>query len=104
MAEPKEFDSKDPEEIITLTYDFTAELNGATINPGSASFAIAVVNGADAGVASMPNGAPLIAGGMVFQSVKNGVNACDYGTRCKVNTSDGQTFVIGRKLPVRAVP
>jgi hypothetical protein len=95
-------DEKDPEEIITITFDYTADLNGETISVGTPVFTIAVSEGVDPDVGQMPNGAPQIAGALVLQSVKQGVAAVNYKARCRVDTSGGRRLVLGATLPVRA--
>jgi hypothetical protein len=94
------FDEKDPEEVVTLTFDFTDELGAETIEPGPA-VTIAVRKGADPDVAQVVNGAPQVSGATVLQSVKAGVAGVDYAVRCKVTTSGGRVLVLGRVLPVR---
>lgn len=94
-------DWKDPEEIITVTFPFADELGTETITPATAVVAISVKEGADAAAAAMLNGAPVITGTNVFQSVKNGVNAVLYGFRCRIDTSGGRRLVLSANLPVR---
>jgi hypothetical protein len=95
-------DEKDPEEIITLSFDFEDDLNGETISVGTPVFTIAVSEGVDPDVGQMPNGAPQIAGALVLQSVKQGVAPVNYKTRCRIDTSGGRRLVLGAILPVRA--
>jgi hypothetical protein len=96
----KLFDPKDPEEVVTLTFDFADELGAETINPGPA-VAVAVKKGADPDVAQVANGAPQVSGATVLQSVKAGVAGVDYAVRCKATTSGGRVLVIARVLPIR---
>lgn len=95
-------ESKDPEEIIIATFDFTKELADESISPGTAVVTIAVVNGVDAGAAAMLNGAPTTNAGLVFQSIQNGVDGNDYKLRCRINTSGARRLVLALPLPVRA--
>jgi len=93
--------SKDPEEIITVTFDFTDDLNGAAITGGSAVTSVSVAEGADQDYAQTKNGAEEIQGAKVLQSVKLGLNGVNYRWQGKINTSDGRTLVLAAILPVR---
>ncbi len=95
-------DSKDPEEIITASFDFRNDLGIATITPATPVVSVAVVAGADPDVALTLNGAPTDAAGIVYQSFKLGINANDYKLRCRVDASDGRRLVLAMTIPVRA--
>jgi len=90
--------SKDPEEIITVTFPYAKEIGGATID--SAVVTMEVTKGADAGAAAMLNGAHQISGSNVLQSVRNGIDANAYKPRCKATLSDGRVLVRVLPLPV----
>lgn len=94
-------DWKDPEEIVNVTFPFADELGTESISGGSAVVTISVKEGVDASAAAMLNGAPVISGTNVFQSVKNGVNGVLYGLRCRIDTSGGRRLVLSAQLPVR---
>lgn len=94
-------DWKDPEEIINVTFPFADELGSEAISGGSAVVTISVKQGVDAAAAAMLNGAPVISGTNVFQSVKDGVNGVLYGLRCRIDTSGGRRLVLAAQLPVR---
>lgn len=94
-------DSKDPDETITITFPFGDELGAATI--ASVDYVtIALINGTDAAVGTMLNGAAEISGGDVFQSVRYGVHQADYKVRCRAVLSDGRRLVRAIALPVRS--
>lgn len=95
-------ESKDPEEIINVTFDFTSDLGTEAIAAASQVVTIAVVNGVDAGAAAMLNGAAVIVGSTVRQSVMAGIHGNDYKLRCKVDTSGARRLVLALPLPVRA--
>lgn len=94
-------DWKDPEEIIVITFPFADELGTESISAGTAVVSIAVKEGVDAAAAAMLNGAPVISGTNVFQSMINGVNGVVYGLRCRIDTSGGRRLVLTANLPVR---
>lgn len=94
-------DSKDPEEIITVTFPFSEELGAATIDSVD-SVSISIVNGTDPDVGAMLNGAAQISAGDILQSVRNGVAAVDYKLRCRAVLSDGRRLVRAIDLPVRS--
>lgn len=100
---PQEWPPKDPEEIITATYDFAAELAGAAILVGSPAVTVSVLAGIDPAPSAIKNGAPQISGGTVRQSFQAGVAAVDYSTRCRVDVSDGRRLVRTAILPVRTL-
>lgn len=91
--------SKDPAEIITVTFDFSDEIGAATIS--STDVTITVANGTDPAVASMLNGAEVVSGALVYQSVMLGVNGNNYVPRCEATLSDGRVLVRAALLPVR---
>jgi hypothetical protein len=94
-------DSKDPDERIHITFPFADELNGATVS--SIDYVtMAVVNGTDAAVASMLDGAAVISGSDVIQAVIGGVDTNHYKSRCRATLSDGRKLVRALDLPVRA--
>ena len=91
--------AKDPDEIITVAFDFSSEIGVLTIS--SVAVTITVSNGTDAAVASMLNGAAQISGSDALQSFKLGVSAVDYALRCLGTLSDGQKILRAATLPVR---
>jgi hypothetical protein len=95
-------ESKDPEEIITVTFDFTEELGSETISAATQVVSALVTSGADADVAATLSGAPTVAGGLVYQKFRNGVDGNNYKLRCRVDTSGGRRLVRALTIPVRA--
>ena len=106
------FSPKDPLEIVTLTFDFTKDLeirnaSGTvtgmkTITPGSASVAVAVVSGIDGDPNGLKNGAAAISGNEVLQSAKLGIHENDYEFLVGIDANTGEHFVLRWILPVRA--
>jgi len=94
-------DTKDAEEIITATFKFENDLAGETIVAASQDVAIAVLSGTDAAVGAMLNGAAVVDGTNVLQSVQAGVNGANYELRARVDTSGGRRLVLELTLPVR---
>lgn len=93
-------ESKDPDEIITATFPFAGELGAAELS--SVDYVtISVVNGADVDKDAMLNGAGVIVGDDVLQSVQLGVDAVDYKIRCRAVLSDGRKLVRALTIPVR---
>lgn len=92
-------DEKDPEEVVVLSFDFAAELGTESL--ASPVFAASVHRGTDPDVAQLPNGAPVVQGSKVLQSVKAGKDGVDYYVRMKAQTSGGRTLVLAGILPVR---
>lgn len=96
------FSAKVPAEDEYFGFDFTQRLaTGETIS--SASFAIAIAVGADAGVGSMLSGSAVIDVAIVKQLVVDGVAGVTYRLTATVVTSAGQTLVESGDLPVASV-
>jgi hypothetical protein len=95
-------DTKDPEEIIVATFDFTKDLGTESITAASQAVAASVVSGVDAGVAGTLLGAPSVAGSLVYQKFQLGVGGNNYKLRCRVDTSAGRRLVLSLIIPVRA--
>lgn len=98
-----EWPTKDPEEIITVAFLFGDELGAETLSPGTPVVTLTVLEGADANPAALLNGAPVIDGGTVYQSLRNGVNGVVYKPRCRADTSGGRRLVRTASLPVRTL-
>ncbi|SEO63963.1 hypothetical protein [Nitrosovibrio sp. Nv6] len=90
------FASKDPEENITLTFDFSA-LAASIANP---EITIEVVSGTDADAQAMLSGAAQVDGNKVLQRVTGGVDGVDYHLRC-TGESGADKLVIPETLRVR---
>jgi hypothetical protein len=101
-VKPTFFPEKDPEEILTLTFDFSADLAGETIN-GAPVVSVAAYSGTDAAPGDVLNGAAQLDGTStkVLQSVKAGLADVDYRVKVKVTTAGGRTLAMARILPVR---
>jgi len=97
------FQSKDPAEKISLPFDFTSDLGGESIAAGSPAVTFTLdagSEGADPTLAA--NGTPVIAAGVVYVPVQQGVAQCDYIVKCQVDTSGGRRLVLAGLLPVRS--
>jgi len=105
------FSPKDPIEIVTLSFDFTKDLeiknaSGTvigmkTITPASQVTTVTAFKGIDADPSALKNGAPQISGNFVLQSAKLGIDENDYLIRTEIDASSGEHFVIGCVLPIR---
>lgn len=87
---------KDPWENVAVEFVFAGELSAID----SAAVSIAVVNGTDADVAAMLDGALQISGTSVFQRVANGVDDVNYKLRCEAAHGADKRVRAGI-LPVR---
>lgn len=93
------FDSKDPSEVVTLGFDFTA----LTDAPAAPTVTITRHSGsADAAPQQMLSGSPVLSGGKVLQRVISGVAGANYLLRCQVDAPDGSRYVLAGVLPVRS--
>lgn len=92
---------KDPEEIITILFDFTARAGNRTITSGQATVAVSVIEGTDPAPSSLLLGAPTYPTvGQVQQRLTGGVTGVWYMLRCKATLSDGDILVAAAQLLV----
>jgi hypothetical protein len=82
------FPDKSQGETRTLTFDFSDDLDGDEILSVVAVI-VQCLRGGDASPSAMLNGAAVISADQqkVLQSVKGGVNGCDYLFTCRVTTA-----------------
>lgn len=87
---------KDPAESRLVEFDFAGDLAA----PASAVVSVTVIDGTDAAASSMLDGSPVIAGTVVSQRVKLGVDRNNYKLRCEA-TQGVDVAVRAAILPVR---
>lgn len=89
---------KDPAEIITVTFDFSA-LATAVSTP---AITCAAVSGRlDDNAAAMLSGSAQVSGLTVLQRVIGGVDGTTYKLRCQIDDADGERFVVSDLLEVK---
>lgn len=93
------FIDKDPADVVTLTFDFSADAAAVT----SPAVTIAVVGGTDPDPSLMLVGAPVLDGAIVLQRVQGGVNGALYSLQC-LAFNGGDRYSIEALLPVRTRP
>lgn len=81
--------SKDPEESIVLTFDFSAIAKTIT-NP---KITVDVISGVDANSGTMLSGDPQISDVKVMQQVVGGIDGADYHFRCLVDSGTDKQVV-----------
>lgn len=89
--------AKDPLEIITVTFDFTAlaaSLSGAVVSVVS----VGGIN--DLNPSAMLSGVASTVGAKVSQQLIGGNSGSIYELKCLVNTPDGSRYVLSDKLNV----
>lgn len=94
--------TKDPAEIITVEFDFTAlaaSVTGPTVS-------IAAAYGQDdPSATAMISGSPSVTGAEVRQRIIGGQHGTTYTLRCVADAPDGSRYVLTASLPVEnAVP
>lgn len=99
---PVFLDAKDPEETITVSFDFSSALGADTLT-GVPVVTISAYSGTDASPATVLNGAATLDATLtkVLQSVKAGIATVDYRIKAKASTVGGRTLAMARILPVR---
>lgn len=92
------FDSKDPGEIVPLSFDF----RGLTSEPSNPVIAVTRFSGnPDASdLTSMLVGAPQVIGTQIRQKVTGGVLGTNYRFRCQVDTPEGLRWVLAGVMAV----
>jgi phage gp36-like protein len=93
------FTDKEPADVVTLSFDFTADADSVS----APQVSIAVVSGTDPDPALMLIGAPTAAGAIVYQRVQGGVNGALYSLQCLAYNGDDR-YSIEALLPIRARP
>jgi phage gp36-like protein len=93
------FNDKDPGDIVTLSFDFSADAEAVT----APTISVTVLLGTDADPSMILVGAPTIEGAMVRQRVQNGLNGVDYGLQCFASNGSDR-YSIEAILPVRSRP
>ncbi len=88
---------KDPAEIITVTFDFSA-LATAASNPTITCTVFGSV--ADQAASSMLTGSPQVSGTNVLQRVSGGIAGATYKLRCVIDDADGERWVVADRLEV----
>lgn len=91
--------AKDPDEVLTITWDYAAALaTGETI--ASAATAVEILSGDGAGPLALW-GLPLIDGGEIRQTASGGKDGTSYSLRCLATLSSGRVLALAATLPVR---
>lgn len=89
--------AKDPEEIVTVTFDFT-DLATSVANP---TITCSVYSGkSDQASQDMVSGIPQVLGLTVLQRIVGGVAGNTYKLRCRIDDGDGERWVVSDTLLV----
>ena len=90
------FSTKDPAEIVTLTFDFSA-LTTAVTGP---VVTVAALIGVDAAPWAVLSGVAQVNGAKVLQQVQGGLLGVHYEFQCLVTAADSSKYVLSEALPV----
>lgn len=93
---------KELAEVVVLEFDFSLELGAETI-VGQPTWDIAIAHGIDPSPGAVLYGAATVADQTVRQTVRAGLDRCDYKMRAEIDTSGGRHLVMVGVLPVRAL-
>lgn len=88
---------KDPDEIITVEFDFTA-LAASVSSP--VITVVASYGKDDPSASAMLSGAPSVTGAEVRQKIIGGQPGTTYTLRCVADAADGSRYVLTAALPV----
>lgn len=99
----KVFDPKHPNEIVPLSFDFSALPGSILAGVTSPLLAVLHLEGTeDPGpVENMLVGSPQIIGSQIRQKVRGGVSGATYLFRCEIDTDTGLRWVLNGTLDVR---
>ena len=89
---------KDPAEIITVSFDFSALSETVSAAAVSAAWHDGT---ADPAAQAIVSGAAQVQGAMVLQQIVGGQAGTTYRLRCQVDLPDGRRYVLATVLPVR---
>lgn len=90
---------KDPSEIITVTFDFSA-LATSCSNPVVTCHQLSGT--VDSTVSSMISGSAQLSGTSILQRIHGGIDGAAYKLRCQIDDADGERFVLADTLTVTA--
>lgn len=97
----KKFSSKDPEEIIIITFDYTDQFLDASENITTVQeWEISVAEGVDASPTDLFTGIPTFDAKTVSHMITGGLNGVSYLISCTVNTTKGQRIKMAGILPI----
>lgn len=92
------FSQKDPEEIITVTFDFSA----ITLTPSNPVVSAVAAGGKDdTSPSAILSGVPVVSGATVLQKIVAGQSGTTYSIRCRIDAPDGSRYVLTELLPVQ---
>lgn len=83
------FSPKDPNEVVTVTFDFTNLASSVSVS----SVNVTVMSGTDGNPNAMKSGAATTSGAKVLQSITGGISGNAYKITCTV-TSGANTWVL----------
>lgn len=93
------FKDKDPADVVTVAFDFTAMAAAVTLPEVTCT----VAEGTDPAPGVVLQGAPSINGAVVLQRVKSGLNGATYALQC-LAYNGADRYSIEALLPVRSRP
>jgi len=94
------FDPKRPDEVEVFAFDFSRLLaSGETISTKSVKSVLST-DSSEVSVPGMVTGTATESAGVVSQLVGGGTDGVTYTLLCTVTTSQGQTLVAQRDLPI----
>lgn len=90
---------KDPADVITVEFDFSADATAVT----APSITISAASGTDADPSLMLVGAPTVSGAVVLQRIQGGINGVLYALQC-LAYNGADRYSIEALLPVKVRP
>lgn len=91
---------KDPQETITVGFDFSE----VTTTPTSPTVSVSVRLGNETTPTLLASGSPVISGAVVYQRFVGGADPIDYNLKCLATTPSGDRLSVDCVLAVRNRP
>lgn len=97
----KKFTSKDPEEIILITFDFgDVVIDSTETITAVVAWEISVFEGTDLTPNNLFTGIPTYDASTATHLITGGINNCSYLISCTVDTNKGQRLKMSGILPI----
>lgn len=92
--------SKDPAEVIGVTFDFGPEIDNTEAIVGTPAVAVSLVTGIDPAPNDVLSGGAVVFDTQVLQKVRGGLDGVAYKLVCTINLDSGRVLMLGAVLPV----
>ena len=96
----KKFTTKDPEEVIIISFDYTDMLDTSETITGIFAWEIEVSSGTDLTPSALFTGSPTYGAKVTSRFITGGIDGNSYLISCIVDTTTGQRLKLSGILPI----